>query len=312
MAVEGDFCGAPPALLEERQKALATLIERYCSDDGVFETAIPGLFLYRSSTTSTPTCGVYRSAFTLIPQGGKRVMLGDETYEYGRNRYLVTSVDLPVMAQVTQASVAEPILGFIFDLEPAKIRRLMADMALPAVTATMARGLAVSDLTESVLGPALRLAQLLDTPKDIPILAPLLERELLYRLLTGERSAHLRNIAMADSHSHRIAQAIDWLKDNFDKPLSIDILANTANMSKSSLHQHFKALTAMSPLQYQKHLRLQEARRLMLMDEHDAASAGHRVGYESPSQFSREYRRLFGAPPLQDMARLRQGVGTAV
>jgi len=306
MVLEGDSPKADVAVLEMRQQELAAIIEQYCSADGLFDTPIPGLFFYRSSTTSIPSCGVYRSALALIPQGAKRVMLADETYEYGRNRYLVTSVELPVVAQVTQASLEKPILGFVFDLDPGKIRSLMADMAQPFSSAAMARGLAVSDLSMAVLDPALRLARLLSSPEDIAILAPMLERELLYRLLTGERGQHLRNMALADSHSHRIAQAIDWLKGNFDKPLSIDTLANAANMSKSSLHQHFKSLTAMSPLQYQKHLRLQEARRLMLMDKHDAASAGHRVGYESPSQFSREYRRLFGAPPLKDMARLRQ------
>lgn len=308
MVIEGDSGMAETGPLALLQRELIAIIERYCDSDGIRETPIPGLLLYRSSVANLPSCGIYRSALALIPQGAKRVTLGDETYEYGRNRYMVTSVDLPVVAQVIQASAEKPILSFVFDLDPNKIRSLMADMTLPAtLPGAMALGLAVSDLTTAVLEPALRMARLLDTPADIPIVAPLLERELLYRLLTGERGAHLRNMAVADSHSQRIAQAIGWLRGNFDKPLSIDELASTANMSKSSLHQHFKALTAMSPLQYQKHLRLQEARRLMLTEMHDAASAGHRVGYESPSQFSREYRRLFGAPPLKDMARLRQG-----
>jgi len=160
-------------------------------------------------------------------------------------------------------------------------------------------------LTGTVMDALLRIVRLLDTPDDIPVLAPLYEQELLYRLLTGEQGLRLRSIAAADSQGHRTARAIDWIKDNFDQPLSIDALAEAANMSKSSLHHHFKALTAMSPLQYQKQLRLQEARKMMLTEALDAATVARRVGYESPSQFSREYRRLFGAPPLRDIARMR-------
>ncbi len=166
-------------------------------------------------------------------------------------------------------------------------------------------GLGVSPLTPPVMDAVLRLVGLLETPQDIPVLAPLYWQALLYRLLTGAQGARLRSIAAADSQGHRTARAIEWIKGNFDQPLSIDALAETANMSKSSLHHHFKALTAMSPLQYQKQLRLQEARKIMLTEAVDAATVARRVGYESPSQFSREYRRLFGAPPLRDVARMR-------
>ena len=307
MATKGDLPATTATALAASQRELAAVIERYCSGDGLFETPIAGLFFYRTSTTCTPTCGIYRSALVLLPQGEKRVTLGDDSHGYGPDRYLITSVDLPVMAQVVEASPQRPLLGFALDLDAHKINALMGEMALPKPNLVTSRGLGVSSLSLPLLDPVLRLARLVEAaPEEISILAPLLEREILYRLLTGERGMHLRNLALADSHSQRIARAIDWLKGNFDQPLSIDALANAANMSKSSLHQHFKALTAMSPLQYQKHLRLHEARRLMLMESHDAASAGHRVGYESPSHFSREYRRLFGAPPLQDMARLRQ------
>lgn len=307
MDIRVDSPSAGHFTLEQGQRELAAIIERYSAGDGLFPTAIPGVSLFRCSTTSMPSCGVYRPVLALIAQGAKRVTLGNETYEYDRKRYLVTSVDLPVVAQVTQASVEAPILCFIFDLDPRRIGELMGEMALPKpAPAAVARGLVVSELTTAILDPVLRLARLLATPQDIAILAPAIERELLYRLLTGEQGLRLRNIAAVDSHSHRIARAIDWLKSNFDQPLSIEALAEAVSMSKSSLHHHFKSLTAMSPLQYQKQLRLQEARRLMLLEMHDAASAGHRVGYESPSQFNREYRRQFGAPPLKDIARLRQ------
>lgn len=293
--------------LAQPQQELAAIIERYCKEDGLFETPVPGLAFYRASSTSIPTCGIYKSVLVLIPQGEKNIMLGDEAYRYGPDRYLVTSVDMPVVAQVTQASPEKPILSFVLALDSSRIADLMADAALPRPPlASVARGLAVGNLSVSMLDPALRLARLVESPEDAAILAPLLERELLYRLLTSEQGQRLRSVAMADSQSQRISRAIAWLKSRFDQPLSIDDLANAAGMSKSSLHQHFKALTAMSPLQYQKQLRLHEARRLMLTEAHDAASAGHRVGYESASQFSREYRRMFGAPPLKDMARLRQ------
>lgn len=298
---------AAAAELARQQDELTAIIERYSGSDGLHPTPIPGLMLFRESHVGAPNCGVYRPVLALLGQGAKRVTLGDESYDYDRNHYLVAAVDLPIVAQIVDASPQRPMLGFAYDLDAHKIAQLMGELALPPATpAATARGLAVSPLTTSLLDPALRLARLLATPDDILALAPAIERELLYRLLTGEQGARLRNFAASGSHGHRIGRAIDWLKRNFHQPLSIEFLADTANMSKSSLHQHFKALTAMSPLQYQKQLRLQEARRLMLVERHDAAAAGHRVGYESPSQFSREYRRLFGAPPLQDIARLRQ------
>lgn len=289
-----------------RQRALGEIIERYCGEDGTYETPVPGLTFHRTSSTSVPVCGVYRSVLALMPQGSKQVTLAGETYRYDRQHYLVTSVDLPVVAQVTAASPAQPLLCFILDLDSRKIGDLISSMdTAGAYPGAPSRGMAVSPLSLEIAEPALRLARLIDTPADIPVLAPLIERELLYRLLTGAQGARLRSLLAVDSQSQRVARAIDWLKSHYDQPLAIDHLADTANMSKSSLHHHFKALTAMSPLQYQKQLRLQEARRLMLMESMDASTVSRRVGYESPSQFSREYRRLFGAPPLKDIARLR-------
>jgi AraC-like DNA-binding protein len=289
------------------QRELARIIERCCDGDGLHASAIPGLTFYRASNTGAPTCGVCKSALALAAQGAKRLTLGDETYEYDRSHYLITSVELPVFAQVTQATAAKPYLGLILELDMRKIGALLSEMAPLPPVAPVARGLALGTVSAGLLDPAVRLARLLETPADIPVLAPLIERELHYRLLTGEFGARLRSLAVMEGRTHQIARAIDWLKAHFSEPLSIDTLAQAVNMSRSSLHHHFKAVTVMSPLQYQKHLRLQEARRLMLVEMQDAASAGHRVGYESPSQFSRDYSRLFGAPPLRDIARLRRG-----
>lgn len=295
--------------LERCQRELAAIIERHTGTDGLHRTAIDSLQFFRGSQPSAPVCAVVRSTLALIAQGAKRVVLADETYEYDQTRYLITSVDLPAVAQVTRASPEAPYLCFVLDLDPRQVGDLMSRMALPRPRAmAVDRGMAVAALSTALLDPVLRLARLLDAPADIPILAPLIEREILYRLLVGDQGMRLRSIALTDSQSHQIARAIDWLKKNFAAPLRIEELAHAVNMSTSSLHHNFKALTAMSPLQYQKHLRLQEARRLMLVEMHDAASAGHRVGYESPSQFSREYARLYGAPPLRDIAQLRQSV----
>lgn len=267
---------------------------------------MPGLSLFRASSTSTPICAVYRSVLAVAVQGSKRLALADESFEYDSRHYLITSVDLPVMGQITEASPERPYLCAVFDIDPRKVAELSSTLRLaPPSAGNDPLGLGVSALTLPVMEALLRLARLLDSPHDIPVLAPLHERELLYRLLSGEQGPRLRAIAAADSQSHRTARAIAWIKENFDQPLSIDALADTANMSKSSLHHHFKSLTAMSPLQYQKQIRLQEARKLMLLESIDAATVARRVGYESPSQFSREYRRLFGAPPLRDVARMR-------
>jgi AraC-like DNA-binding protein len=215
-----------------------------------------------------------------------------------------------MFARITRASAAQPYLGLALNIDPLKINELTAAMPKNRAVDAVDRGIAVGLLSVEIQNTALRLARLLDTPADIPVLAPIIERELLYRLLTGHLGSRLRQAAASGSHSHRIVRAIDWLKTNLDQPLSIERLASLSNMSRSSLHHHFKALTAMTPLQYQKQLRLQEARRLMLVSDTDAASAAHHVGYESPSQFNREYRRMFGIPPGRDVAQFRQSQTT--
>ena len=263
---------------------------------------------FRQTAPTEPQYCIFPPSLTLVVQGAKQATLGDETYVYGPGNYLLNSVDLPVVCNVTQASADRPYLSACLQLNRPALASLLS-AALPDPVAPpdgMERGMAVTPLPNSLQDAMIRLIRLLDSPQDIPILYPLIEREILYRLLTGDQGARLRQIAMTDSQPHQIARAIDWLRENFAAPLRIDDLAQRVNMSSSSLHHHFKAITAMSPLQYQKQLRLQEARRLMLAHQLDAASASHQVGYESPSQFSREYSRLYGVPPLKDVSRLRQ------
>jgi AraC-like DNA-binding protein len=228
----------------------------------------------------------------------------------------VISVDLPVVGQVIEATPAEPYLCLRLELDPGQLSALMMESGQGALRNQRAErlklGLSVSAIDPSLLDAAVRLARLLEAPNDIPILAPLVEREILYRLLSSEYGDRLRQIAMADHRVVAVNRAIGWLKRNYAAPFRIETVAREARMSPSALHHSFKSVTAMSPLQYQKQLRLQEARRLMLGHAMDAASAGHQVGYESPSQFSREYSRLFGAPPSRDIAKLKESVLTAV
>ena len=270
-------------------------------------TAVPGLSLFRRIEPTEPITGMYEPSICLIAQGAKRVLLGDDTYVYDAHHYLITSVHLPTVVQVIEASREKPYLGLRLMLDQREISQLMADSNLPLPrTQQSSRGMATGEVTLPLVTAVQRLIDLLEAEQDIPILAPVIQREIFYRLLVGDQGARLRQIASAGSQSHQIARAIDWLKGNFSQPLRIDDLAAQVRMSISTFHHHFRSMTALSPLQYQKQLRLQEARRLMLAERMDAATAAFQVGYESPSQFSREYNRLFGAPPLRDIANLRQ------
>lgn len=282
-------------------------IARWTEDGELFTTAIPGLSLYRRNEPTQPMSGMYEPSICLVAQGAKRVLLGDETYVYDAHHYLITSVHLPTVVQVVKASREKPYLGLKLKLDQREISQLMADSNLPPPSAQRStRGMATGEATLPLLAAFQRLIDLLGEQKDIPILAPIIQREIIYRLLVGDQGARLRQIASAGSQSQQMARAIEWLKDNFTQPLRIDDLAEQARMSTSTFHHHFRSMTASSPLQYQKQLRLQEARRLMLSEHLDAAAAAFQVGYESPSQFSREYNRFFGAPPLRDITTLRQ------
>lgn len=287
--------------------ALRASIAR-CTEHGEqHTTAIPGLSLFRREEPTEPITGMYEPSICLVAQGSKRVLLGDDTYLYDPRHYLITSVHLPTVVQVIDASPERPYLGLRLTFDLREVAQLMADSNLPPPrTQQSSRGMATGETTLSLVNAFVRLIDLLTEERDIPILAPVIQREIIYRLLVGDQGARLRQIASAGSQSHQIARAIEWLKGNFTEPLRIDDLAAQARMSSSTFHHHFRTMTALSPLQYQKQLRLQEARRLMLTERMDAATAAFQVGYESPSQFSREYNRMFGAPPLRDITKLRQ------
>jgi AraC-like DNA-binding protein len=293
--------------MEIALEALRKSIARWTDKGDQPVTAIPDLSLYRRDEPTDPMSIMYEPRICVIAQGAKRVLLGDDTYVYDEHHFLIASVDLPTVVQIIKASREKPYLGLVLKLNQREISQLMVDSNLPLPRPQQSsRGMATGEVSLPLLNAFQRLIDLLGEPKDIPILAPVIQREIVYRLLVGDQGVRLRQIASAGSQSQQIARAIDWLKDNFTRPLRIDELATQVNMSTSTFHHHFRALTAMSPLQYQKWLRLYEARRLMLTEHQDAATAGFQVGYESPSQFSREYSRLFGAPPLRDITNLRQ------
>jgi AraC-like DNA-binding protein len=298
--------------MEVALEALGKSIARWTDKGGLLVSAISALSLSRRDAPTQPTSYMYEPSICLIAQGAKRVLLGDDTYVLDVHHFLITSVDLPTVVQIIKASREKPYLGLILKLDRREIAQLMVDSNLPSPRAQQSsRGMATGEVTLPLLIAFQRLIDLLAAPQDIPILAPIIQREIMYRLLVGDQGARLRQIASAGSQSHQIAQAIDWLKSHYPLPLRIEDLAAQVHMSPSTFHHHFRALTAMSPLQYQKWLRLNEARRLMLTERLEAATAAFQVGYESPSQFSREYRRVFGAPPLRDITYLRQMAGSA-
>lgn len=290
-----------------QQNELAQYIERFCHEDGVHSTAISSLHFIRASHKSAPIHTVHQPALCIVAQGKKLVMLAQDRYQYDSAHYLVISVDLPVSGEIIQADPESPYLCLRLDFEPKQI----LDIVMEADSAANEdgdshRGLFVSEMNTLLLDAVLRLVRLLDTPNDVPILGPLVIREIFYRVLQDEQGDSVKQIAMIGSHAQRISKVIHLIKQDFALPLRIEELALTANMSSSSLHHHFKQVTRLSPLQYQKQLRLQTARHLMFSKAADAADAGFQVGYESPSQFSREYARMFGLPPISDIKRLRQ------
>jgi AraC-like DNA-binding protein len=304
--VNGNGGAATPGL-PERLAELASSIERLTPGDGIHGTAIDRVALIRASRPGEPLRTLHQPGLCIVAQGGKQVMLGDEVYPYEPSHHLVVSVDLPITGQVTRASPQRPYLCFRLDLDPAEIADVRLQTQLPEAPAGgPTRGLFVDETSPALMDAVLRLLRLLDAPEDISALAPLAMREIVYRLLKSRYGWRLDQIAAGNSQAQRIARAIAWLKSHFAEPMRIEDVAREVHMSPSSLHHHFKAVTAMSPLQYQKQLRLQEARRLLLTEDVDVATAGFRVGYESPSQFGREYSRLFGAPPGRDVRRLRQ------
>jgi len=279
-------------------------IRRTVSEDGAKEV-FPGFFLARSSATSQSLHTIYKPAFCFIAQGRKRALLGEEVFRYDPGHYLLFTVDLPLIFQIEKATPDEPYLGLRLDLEPSLVASVLmeADIKIKKGDAS-AKAMDVQAIDANLLDAVVRLVRLAEEPASINVLAPLIVKEIIYRLLAGGQGARLGHLLPAGD-TQRISRAIGRLREHFDEPLKIDDIARELGMSVSGFHHHFKSVTAMSPLQFQKQIRLQEARRLMLGEDLDAASAGFRVGYEDPSYFSRDYKKLFGSPPQRDIVSLR-------
>jgi len=293
--------------LEATRRELVRKIAAHIHVEGVETTALPGLRLYRRTATTECYSNAYEPEFVVCVQGEKRITVGATTHICDASSCLLTSVDLPALSIVTAASPEEPLLSIALKLEMPLVREILAqDEFLVSQTASGTRGLVIGKAPADILSACSRLLDLLEKPADIPFLGNLMQREIIYRLLRSPLGKHLRAIATLGENSNRTAKAIAWLKSNYDKPLRVEDLAGLAQMGTSTFHHHFRSLTAMSPLQYQKRLRLHVARTRMLSEGIDAASAAFEVGYESASQFNREYSRLFGQPPMRDIESTRQ------
>jgi AraC-like DNA-binding protein len=290
---------------QAKREELIERIARANREDGVIEP-LKGLYLNRASKLKR-LHSVSEPCFCVVAQGSKEVWLSNERYRYDPAHYLLFTAELPIVSQVIEASPARPYLSFRLALDPTLVGSVMVEAGhVSTRSQANVRAINVSPLDASLLDAVVRLVRLLDTPAEARFLAPLITREIVYRLLMGNQGDRLRYIMVQDGHTHRIARAIQRFHKEFDQPLRIGEIAQELGMSVSSFHQHFKAVTALSPLQFQKQLRLQEARRLMLSKQLDAASAGYQVGYDDASHFNREYKRLFGLPPLRDVERLRE------
>ena len=292
--------------VRELRIELARKIACFMGSEENRATDIPGLSLHRRTSTTAPCSMTYEPCVTVMAQGRKRVELGRTTFIYGESQYLLTSLDLPIVSQIIEASEEAPCLAMSLKLEMPVIRELLSHEEIQVAEAPSdTPAMATCEVTVEFLSACCRLVDLLGTPKDIPFLSGLIQREIIFRILRGPKGARLRAIATLGDQSNRTARAIAWVRANYAKPLRVEDLAQVAGMGVSTLHHHFRALTAMSPVQYQKQLRLQAARGRMLIDGLDAASAAFEVGYESASQFNREYSRLFGQPPMRDIRTLR-------
>jgi len=296
---------------QANHEELIERIQRAVPGDGVAQP-LEGVFLARASTPREPLHSVVKPSLCVVAQGSKEVLLGDSRYLYDPYHYLIHTVELPRVSQVLEASPERPYLSFRLELAPALVGAVMAEAVAEAAYAAPpdqpdVRAIAVSPLDGALLDAVVRLVRLVDAPAEAPVLAPLITREIVYRLLLGEQGARLRYLVVAGGYAPHIARAAERLRQEFDQPLRVEHLAREMGMSVSGLHHHFKAVMAMSPLQYQKQIRLQEARRLMLSEALDAASAAYRVGYRDASHFNREYKSLFGLPPMRDVQRLRLG-----
>jgi AraC-like DNA-binding protein len=287
---------------------LARLISAHAPYDGSFDLRLPNVHVIKVSRPSTQaTHAIQNPSVCIVAQGAKSVMIGDDVYSYEAAQVAVYSVDIPVAAQVTRATHAEPYLTLKIDLDPRKITELAKRVFPNGLPQTRdSRPLYIGEADPHMIDTATRLIMLMDRPENAELIAPLVIEEILIRLLVGPMGPRIAQMGETDSSFQRVAKAVSWLRENFDQPADVEALARLVNMSLSAFHRQFRAVTSMSPLQFQKALRLQEARRLMLTSMLDASAAGHRVGYMSASQFSREYGRFFGTAPMKDIHRLRE------
>lgn len=290
---------------------LIDLVARFAPHDGDFVTDIPGLKLFRRSQPTAPVHCIYEPSLALIAQGQKRVVIGDDIYDYGPGQLLLTSLDLPVISKVSDASPEQPYLGISVALDSRVILQLSTQVPLAHRKTGPELALSVGTPSDQLVDAVTRLIALQDEPDMVSAMAPLIHSEIAIRLLKSPQGARLRNLIASGTQGHQVATAVTWLKQHYTEALLVEDLASSVHMSQTTFRQHFRSLTGMSPLQYQKQLRLQEARWLMLNENMDAGTAALHVGYESSSQFSREYSRIFGSPPLRDVHRMREST-TAV
>ena len=287
-------------------KELAGSISKALDGAADLSTDVPGLALYRNTAPTAPNPCTYEPSLLLIPQGKKRVDLGKQRYVFGESTFLLTSIQLPIVSRVSVASVEKPYLALFLKLDMGIVRDVLYTEEVRISAPPLGtRGMVLGEATVELITPCLRMVQLLSAPQDVSFFSKLLQREIIYRLLRAPQGDRLRSVATMADQSYLTAKAVTWLLKNFEKTLNVDELASIAGMSRSTLHHHFRGLTALSPLQFQKQLRLRTARQKMLTEELDAASAAFAVGYESPSQFNREYKRFFGKPPKRDLQALR-------
>jgi len=315
MNMNGKHSGAPPAArsIQDFRAELAKRIAWFIGPSERLITEVPGMLLVRRTAPSAPCSGTYTPSVIVVAQGSKRVDLGQTTFTYNQSRFLLTSIDLPIVSQIVEASEAKPLLALALKIEMTVVRELLSreEVHVRELSSDMP-AMVTGEITAELLSACCRLVDLLASPQDIPFLSGLIQREIIYRLLCGPEGARLRAIATSGDQSHRTARAISWIRDNYAKPVRVGDLAEIAAMGVSTLHHHFRVLTHMSPLQYQKQLRLQAARGRMLLDSLDASTVAFEVGYESVSQFNREYKRFFGQPPMRDVRTLRSPGAEAI
>ncbi len=298
--------------IQADQEELAERLARALPRDGTVEPR-PGVHFRRHSNPTQRVYACSQPSFCVIAQGSKDILLGEDKFRYDTAHYLISTIELPLIAEVVEASPRRPYLSFRLVLDPSVVTAVMVESGLtqPRGNGGDVRAINVSPLDANLLDATLRLVRLMDSPSEYHSLAPLVVREIVYRLLTGAQAGRMRHLATFGGHAHRMVRAVERLREDFDKPLRIEAIARELGMSVSGFHAHFKSVTAMSPLQFQKQLRLQEARRLMLSENFDAAQAGYRVGYDDASHFSREYKRHFGEPPMRDVEQLRELAGAS-